>query len=112
MNAPRAEQLNRFYGAVTDEDRRNRLGHYYTIEWKGPEDHQEKPVRFVFRYRQAKAGSEIRQLLASSPAGTEGKIELRITGSSYLDEGRVLAWHLSYYRGEHLVETQQSYLWE
>jgi hypothetical protein len=112
MNAPRAEQLNRFHGAVTDEERRNRLGHYYTVEWQGPEDHEGKPVRLVFRYRQAKAGSEIRQLVRSFPPGMKGKSELRITGPAYLNSGRVLAWHLSYYRGEHLVETRQSYLWE
>ena len=109
MGAPRAEQLNRFHGAVTAEERRNRLGHYYTIEWHGPE---EKPVRLVFRYRQAGAGSEIRQLEVSAPAGSKGKTELRITGPAYLEGGRILSWHLSYYRGDRLAETRQSYLWE
>ncbi|MEC9056676.1 MAG: hypothetical protein VX633_15295, partial [Verrucomicrobiota bacterium] len=61
---------------------------------------------------QAKAGSEIRQLVASSPPGMKGKTELRITGPAYLKAGRILAWHLSYYRGEHLVKTRQSYLWK
>ena len=112
MGAPRAEQLNRFHGAVTAEERRNRLGHYYTIEWHGPEGQEEKPIRLVFRYRQAGAGSEIRQLEVSAPAGSKGKTELRITGPAYLEGGRILSWHLSYYRGDRLAETRQSYLWE
>ena len=36
----------------------------------GPEGQEEKPVRLVFRYRQAGAGSEIRQLEVSAPAGS------------------------------------------
>ena len=111
-DAPRAEQLHRFHGAVTAEERRNRLGHYYTVEWHGPEGQEEKPVRLVFRYRQAATGSEIRRLVVPAPSGSAGKTEFRITGPAYLKGGRVISWHLGYYRGDQLVGTRQSYLWE
>ena len=108
----RGEQWYRFHGAVTAEERRNRLGHYYGIEWRGPEELEQRPVRLVFRYRQAATGSEGQQRVVSAAAGFDGKAELQITGPGYLKGGRVLSWHLSYYRGDQLVETRQSYLWK
>ena len=111
-DAPRAEQLHRFHGAVSAGERRDRLGHYYTVEWHGPEGQEEKPVRLVFRYRQAGTGSEIRRLVVPAPSGSTGKTELRIAGPAYLKGGRVTSWHLGYYRGDQLVGTRQSYLWE
>ena len=112
LDAPRAEQLHRFHGAVTARERRNRLGHYYTVEWHGPEGQEEKPVRLVFRYRQVGTGSEIRSLVVPASSGSTGKAELRVAGPAYQEGGRVTSWHLGYYRGDQLIETRQSYLWE
>ncbi|MBL47612.1 MAG: hypothetical protein CMP28_01480 [Roseibacillus sp.] len=112
VEALRAEQWYRFHGAVTTEERRNRLGHYYTIEWRGPAELEQEPVRLVFRFRQAASGSEVRRREISAPAGLKGQAELRVIGPGYLKGGRVLSWHLSYFRGDTLVETRQSYLWE
>lgn len=112
VEALRGEQWYRFHGAVTAEERRNRLGHYYGVAWRGPEELERLPVRLVFKYRQAATGSEVRQREVSAPAGFRGKTELQITGPGYLKGGRVVSWHLSYYRGDQLVETRQSYLWE
>ncbi len=108
----RAEQLKRLHGAVSAEERRQRLGHYYTIRWDGPEGREGEPVRVLFRFRQAATGSAIRRMEATSPAGRKGAVEFRVTGSQYLERGRVLAWHLSFFRGGELMETHQSFLWE
>ncbi|MDG2488373.1 MAG: hypothetical protein P8M65_11740 [Roseibacillus sp.] len=112
MNAPRAEQLRRFHGAVTAAEKRDRLGYYYSVQWNGPADEASEPVRIVFRYRQAATGSAIRAIVTKAPAALQGTAEFRVTGPAYLEGGRVLSWHLGYYRGERLVETKQSYLWE
>lgn len=112
VDSIRAEKLKRLHGAVSTEEQRDRLGHYYTIRWRGPEGREEMPVRIVFAYRQAATGSEIHRVEVERPAKRRGAVEIRITGSNYLEGGRVLAWQLSYYRGDDLIATRQSYLWE
>jgi len=112
MNAPRAEQLRRFHGAVTTAEKRDRLGHYYSVQWNGPAGKVDEPVRIVFQYRQATTGSAAREIVIKAPPGSQGTAEFQVTGPVYLEGGRVLSWHLSYYRGAQLVETKQSYLWE
>jgi hypothetical protein len=86
VDSIRAEIQKRFHGAVSEEEKRNRLGHYYTIKWDGPE--------------------------GRAPAGRKGYRELQLIGPAYLEGGRVLAWHMSFYRGTELIDTRQSYLWE
>lgn len=112
VDSLRAEQLKRLYGAISAKEMRDRLGHYYTIRWDGPPDSVGEPVRIVFEFQQAATGSEIRRLEAEAPPGRKGMVELKITGPQYLQGGRVLAWRLSFFRGERLVQTRQSYLWE
>lgn len=108
----RAEKLKRLHGAVSAEERRNRLGHYYIIRWKGPKGREADPVRILFQYRQAATGSAIRRMETTLPGTRKGVTEFQVTGPTYLEGGRVLAWHLGFYRGEELVETLQSYLWD
>ena len=112
VDSIRAENLKRFHGAVSTEDRLDRLGHYYTIKWHGPEGMEGEPVRLVFEYQQAATGSEVLRREIRAPAGKKGKTELQIIGPDYRKKGRVLAWRLSFYRGDHLVTTKQSYQWE
>jgi len=112
MNTPRAEQLRRFHGAVTAAEKRDRLGYYYSVQWNGPAERADEPVRIVFQYRQAATGSAAREIVIKAVPGLRGAAEFQVTGPVYLEGGRVLSWHLSYYRGERLVETKQSYLWE
>ena len=69
-------------------------------------------MRMVFRYRQAATGSAVREIVIKAAPVVEGVAEFQVTGSDYLEGGRVLSWHISYYRGERLVETRQSYLWQ
>lgn len=107
----RAEKLRRLRGAVSLEQQRQRLGHYYTIRWEGPAGLESEPVRVVFKYRQTVTGSEVKTRELTAPGGEEGSLEFQITGSGYLEGGHVLAWHLSFYRGDKLVESHESYLW-
>jgi hypothetical protein len=112
VDSIRAEIQKRFHGAVSEEEKRNRLGHYYTIKWDGPEGREKEAVRLVFQYRQAATGSKVHQMEVRAPAGRKGYRELQLIGPAYLEGGRVLAWHMSFYRGTELIDTRQSYLWE
>lgn len=112
IDSIRAEKLMRLHGAVSVEEQRERLGHYYSVHWRGPEGREDEPVRVVFRYRQAASGSKILTMEQRAPGGRKGTFAFQVTGPAYLEGGRILSWHLSFARGSEVVATQQSYLWE
>lgn len=108
----RQEKLRRLYGAVTMEERKEKLGQYYTVIWNSPATvGADREVRFD--YLQAGSGSRIkttRRQLSSELA--KGKEEFAIIGDDYFKNGRVLAWKASYVAGGKTIASKQSYLWE
>lgn len=107
----RGDELKRLYGAVTPEERRDRLGQYYSMRWSGPEGREAEPVKLVFEYRQAATGSRILRMEQNFPGTERGNAEFHVNGPAYQRGGRVLAWRLQMFRGEDLVETRRSYMW-
>lgn len=104
----RNEKLRRLYGAVSMEERKGRLGQYYTALWKA-DPGLEKSV--VFRYQQG--GSTIKEMRRDLPAGTaEGKESFAVIGDDYFNNGRVLAWKMDLIVGGQTIASKQSYLWE
>ncbi len=108
----RADRQKRLYGAVTKEEQRNRLGHYYIVRWDGPKGRESEPVRLVFDYRQAATGRAVRRMEVDLPGTRKGVVEFQVIGDQYLKSGRVLAWKLDFYRGGERLETHRSYLWD
>jgi len=107
----RGEQRRRLYGAVGVREQEQRLGHYYTVLWQ--DDSGGAPARLVFEYQQGSSGSRVlRQEREFDAERQQGKAEFRVIGDDYFDGGRVLAWRCSLYRGERLVATRRSYLWQ
>ena len=107
----RAEELKRFYGAVTMEEREQRLGDYYTVSWSGPAGQEAQSVRVVFEYRQAATGAKVLKMEEERPGTARGQVEFTVTGETFQEGGRVLAWRIWLYRGGELVDTERSYLW-
>ena len=104
------EKLRRLYGAVSLEERKQRLGQYYTILWNA-DPGAEKEI--VFRYQQGGSGSRIKEIRRTIPAGTsEGKEEFSVIGDNYFDNGRVLAWKIDFTANGETIASKQSYLWE
>jgi len=104
----RSEKLRRLYGAVSLEERKGRLGQYYTALWSAAPG-AEKEI--VFRYQQG--GSRIKEMHRKIPAGTtEGKEEFTIIGDNYFNNGRVLTWKMDLIVGGQTIASKQSYLWE
>ena len=108
----RGEHLKRLYGAVSMEERRERLGLYYTVRWNGPAGREQDPVKIVFDYRQAATGAKILTMTQEQPGTARGSVEFAVTGKAYREGGRVLAWRMRLYRGGDLVDTKYSYLWD
>lgn len=107
----RAAKLQKFYGAVTMEERESRLGDYFTVSWNGPAGQESEPVKVVFEYRQASTGAKILKSVQERPGTERGTVEFSVTADAYQKGGRVLAWRIRLYRGGQLVDTKRSYLW-
>jgi hypothetical protein len=106
----RMEKMRRLHGAVSMEERRQRLGHYYTLGWNDAEGVGSGEVTAVFEYRQG--GSTIKRMSRSFPAAeSAGAADFAIIGDDYFRNGKVLAWRASILRGGREIASQQSYLW-
>jgi hypothetical protein len=104
------EKLGRLYGAVSMEERKNRLGQYYTVLWNDPNISNSKR-EILFQYQQG--GSRVKTVARSLPTGqSAGKEEFTIIGDDYFKNGRVLAWKIDFIANGKTIASKQSYLWE
>lgn len=104
------EKLSRLYGAVSMEERKGRLGQYYTVLWNDPNTSGSKR-EIRFHYQQG--GSRVKTVTRSLPtAQSTGKEEFKIIGDDYFTNGRVLAWKIDFIANGKTIASKQSYLWE
>ena len=109
----RMEKMRRLHGAVSMEERRQRLGQYYTLNWQDPKGVGTGPVEVLFEYRQGGTASEIKRLSEVYPATeSEGMVEFAVVGDNYFDNGKVLAWRASLSRGGEELAVKKSFLWD
>ena len=108
----RQEKLRRLYGAVSLEERKAKLGQYYTILWSLPES-SGSDRKIVFRYQQGGSGSRVKTMTRQISQGSpDGKEEFAVIGDDYFDDGRVLAWKTDLLVDGKIVASEKSYLWE
>jgi hypothetical protein len=109
----RLEKSRRLRGAVSMEERRLRLGQYYTMLWHDPAGVGRGDVQLVFEYQQGATGSLVKKVARRFPASeSQGRFEFSVTGEDYFKGGKVLAWKATLLRGGKVISTRQSYLWE
>jgi hypothetical protein len=106
----RGEEQRRLFGAVSMAERQLRLGHYYTITWRNPA--VGAPVRVVFDYRQAGTTSKVLRMENTFAGEAEsGQSEFAVIGKDYQNNGRVLAWQVTVYRGSEMIGQRRSFMW-
>lgn len=109
----RMEKLRRLHGAVSAAERRERLGHYYTMHWSDPNGAGKGEIELIFEYQQGATASMVkRQSQRFDSAKRNGKAEFRVTGGEFAKGGRVLAWKATLKRGGREIACHKSYLWE
>jgi hypothetical protein len=110
----RAEQQKRLRGAVSEEEREQRLGGYYTVDWDAGERFDPSlATKVVFLYRQAGTASKVlRKEQIYSAGKRKGVTEFSIVGEDFRQNGRVLNWRSELYSGTELIAYEQSYLWQ
>lgn len=108
----RGEQLYRLRGAVTMEERKGRLGHYYTVDWENDQPGA-GDLKLVMDYQQAATAAKVLRMTRDLPDDQpSGKGEFMIAGEDYRVGGQVLAWRVQLIRGKELVSEKSSYLWK
>ncbi|RYD22971.1 MAG: hypothetical protein EOP88_06020 [Verrucomicrobiaceae bacterium] len=109
----RMEKERHLRGAVSMEERRARLGQYYTLVWDDPEGAGQGNVRLLFEYQQGGSGSRVKKMVRDFPTSeSHGVAEFAVIGDDYFKNGKVLAWKASFQRGGKTLATKQSYLWQ
>jgi hypothetical protein len=109
----RMEKSRRLRGAVSMEERRQRLGQYYTILWSDPAGAGQGKVEVLFQYQQGGSASRVKRMTKEFPASdAEGIAEFAVVGDDYFKGGKVLAWRASVSRGGRELASRRSYLWQ
>ncbi|MFZ5805978.1 MAG: hypothetical protein ACOY3I_02045 [Verrucomicrobiota bacterium] len=98
------------YGAVTQEQKKNKMGYYYIVSWKNHGPATDLILRFD--YRQAKT-KDLVHTLEIPYTQVEGfhKATFSISGDAYERFGPVKSWRVSVVRNGAIVAKEQSYIW-
>ena len=109
----RMEKERHLRGAVSMEERRQRLGQYYSMQWHDAKGAGTGEVEVVFQYQQGGSGSRVKRMSKTFPAGdSKGVAEFAVIGDDYFEGGRVLAWKVTLSRGGREITNKRSYLWQ
>ena len=103
------ERVRVNHGAVTQYDRQQRYGQYYTFFWKS-ERKTDLTVRF--EYRQQRLGSYVqaKELIYPAVKGSV-KSQFAVIGDDYTEDGKVTAWRALLIDNGRIVALTQSFLW-
>jgi hypothetical protein len=98
------------YGAVTEEEKRQKRGHYFVISWKngGP------PADLVTKleYRQVSSKQTVRRLTLNHPAAKGvNRSAFAITGDAYETYGPIYSWRFTVSRGDTVLAEETSFIW-
>jgi FtsP/CotA-like multicopper oxidase with cupredoxin domain len=98
------------WGAITEEQRDARRGHYFTITWKnkGPSD----DFTARFQYRETKSQEVVRTLSQAMPhVHGATRSYFAVTGVAYLTYGPIVSWRFTILKGDTVVAEAKSFIW-
>jgi hypothetical protein len=97
------------FGAVSNYDRSQRYGHYFTFFWRAE---RKSDVTVRLEYRQENLGSHV-QAREKNYSGAKGtmKSEFAVIGDDYREDGRITAWRALIIENGKIVALNQSFLW-
>ena len=97
------------FGAVTQYDRQERQGHYFTFFWRAS---RKADLTVRLEYRQENLGAYVlaQEKFYSGAKGTM-KSEFSVIGDDYKTEGKITAWRVVLIENGTIVALNQSFLW-
>jgi len=98
------------WGAVTNEQRLARRGHYFTITWDNDGPRSDFTARFEYREVNSK---EIVRMLTQPMPGVSGATRsyFAVTDRAYLTYGPVCSWRFTILKGDTVVAEAKSFIW-
>ncbi|MES2569083.1 MAG: hypothetical protein V4710_03395 [Verrucomicrobiota bacterium] len=101
------QRLN--FGAVTQFDRRERYGHYFTFFWRSK---RKTDLTMRLEYRQENLGTYVQAQDKTYP-GAKGsfKSDFKVVGDDYNKDGKITAWRAVLIENGRIVALNQSFLW-
>jgi len=101
------ERVN--YKAVTEADRQQLFGQYFTFFWRTT---RQADLTVRLEYRQENLGSYVqaREVSLKDVKGSR-TTEFDILGDDYIEDGRITAWRALLIENGRIVGLTQSYLW-
>ena len=103
------EHRRHLHGAVTSDEYRSRMGHYYSVFWKSTTN---QSVTVRLDYRQGSTGSKVlsKEFFIAKPKRSN-VTKFEVTGDEYRDGGKVTQWKASVIENGSVVAEYKSYLW-
>ncbi len=97
------------FGAVTQNDRVQRFGQYYTFFWR---TRRPADLTVRFEYRQERLGSYVqaKEVHYKNAKGSM-KTDFAVIGDDYNEDGKVTAWRALLIENGKIVGLNQSFLW-
>jgi hypothetical protein len=97
------------FKAITEVDRRERFGNYFTFFWRAD---RRADLTLRLEYRQENLGNHVQARELNYP-NAKGSIRTKfaVVGDDYVNDGRVTAWRAVLIEEGKIVALTQSYLW-
>lgn len=107
----RFERKRLLRGAVTLADQLARYGNYFTLTWKAEDRNYPMTVRL--EYRQQNTANKVNVLETQvTELKRKNVTEFSVIGDAYETNGRVVAWRATLLRGDRVLASAKSFLWD
>ena len=102
------ERIN--FGAVTEVDKRQRQGNYFTFYWRAA---RAGDITVRLEYRQQNLGPYVmaKEVFYKDAKGSV-KTQFKVVGDDFIQDGRVVAWRALLIENGRIVGLTQSNLWD
>lgn len=105
------EPASILHGAISMEERKARQGNYVTVFWKV--DDRSAPVTVRLEYRQKNTGLTVKALDQEVPNPRRSNVtKFALIGGDYISNGPLSGWRVSLLRGNQVLTSYNSYMWE
>jgi hypothetical protein len=99
------------HGAISNAERLEREGDYFTIFWKATDRSQ--PLKVRLEYRQKATGLTVKTVEQEvTDVRRTNTTKFSFIGNEYVTHGPVTSWRASIVRGKDTLVDYKSYLWE
>ena len=98
------------FKAVTNVDRNQRVGNYFTFFWRAT---KRADLTLRLEYQQAKLGDYVMAKEIDYPHFKGScQSDFAVVGTDYSEAGRVMAWRVLLIQDRKVVALSQSFLWD